>query len=102
MAWTHRDVAQPDFKNPKGATFQVHPTVIGSTLYYCSSFGKVFALDAETGVEKWVFDSGLKQEDTKGAPLRCRGLGYWIDPEALEGGDARCVPRKGPPGPIES
>lgn len=96
MAWTHRDVAQPDFKNPNGATFQVNPTVIGSTLYDFSSFGKVFALDAETGAGKRGVDSVLKPENTKGAPLRSRGLGYRIDPEASEGGEARGVPRKGP------
>jgi membrane-bound PQQ-dependent dehydrogenase (glucose/quinate/shikimate family) len=92
LAWTHYDNAPPDFGSGVRATFQVNPTVIGPTLYYCSSFGKVFALDAKTGALRWEFDSGLRRENTKGAPLRCRGLGHWRDAEA-PGGTARCAER---------
>ncbi|MHC4992309.1 MAG: outer membrane protein assembly factor BamB family protein, partial [Planctomycetota bacterium] len=92
LAWTHDDGAPPDLGPGVRATFQVNPTVIGTTLYYCNSFGKVFALDAETGAERWAFDSGLRPENTKGPPLRCRGLGHWRDTEPT-GGASTCTER---------
>ena len=92
LAWTHHDDAQSDFGPGVRSAFQVNPTVIGTTLYYCNSFGKVFALDAETGVLRWEFDSGLRRENTRGAPLRCRGLGHWRD-AANPGGAAHCAER---------
>ena len=30
------------------------------TLYLCTPFNRVFALDAETGAERWVFDPGAR------------------------------------------
>ena len=91
LVWTHNDDAQPDFGPGVRATFQGSPTIVGDTLYYCTSYGKVFALDAETGAERWEFDSGLQRENTKGAPLRCRGLGHWRDSAAS--GAERCTER---------
>jgi quinoprotein glucose dehydrogenase len=91
VAWTHTDDNVPDLGPNVFATFQGSPTIVGDTLYYCTSFGKVFALDAETGVERWEFDSGLKRENIKGPPLRCRGLGHWLDATAPEG--ERCSER---------
>ena len=37
-------------------SFQVTPILIDDTLYYCSPFNRVFALDAETGAERWSYD----------------------------------------------
>ena len=77
LAWTHTDADAPDLGPNVRASFQGSPTVVGDRLYYCNSFGKVFALDAETGAEHWEFDSGLRRENIQGPPLRCRGLGHW-------------------------
>ena len=57
---------------------QSTPIVTNGTLYYCTSFQRVFALDPETGVEKWSFDPRLKARGSGGPyPLACRGVSYW-------------------------
>jgi quinoprotein glucose dehydrogenase len=82
LAWEHRsgDVRQPrgrgDERGPMSASgFQATPIVVGDTLYYCSPFDMVFALDAETGAEKWRFDPGVDRE----AHIlpNCRGVSSW-------------------------
>ncbi len=53
------------------------PIVVEDTLYYCTPFNRVFALNPETGSEKWVFDPGV---DMKGEVLtNCRGVSFWVD-----------------------
>ena len=49
------------------------------TLYYCTAYMRVFALDPETGAERWVFDPGAARA-AAGGPVsadvpRCRVLG---------------------------
>lgn len=69
LAWTYRtgDVATPPFNE------QNTPLQVGDTLYVCTPKNKVIALDAETGTEKWVFDS---QAGGPGEFRLCRSLGY--------------------------
>jgi quinoprotein glucose dehydrogenase len=81
LAWTHRsgDVHPGDAENAP-TNFQVTPLVVNDTLYYCTGFMRVFALDPETGAERWVFDPVLRARQTGGPyPLTCRGLAYWED-----------------------
>ncbi len=70
VAWTFRtgDVAG------KGAEDQSTPLQIGDTVYVCTPYNKVFALNAETGEQRWKFDP--KAPDTK-TWNRCRGVGYY-------------------------
>ena len=74
VAWTFRTgmVAGP------GSEDQNTPTQIGDTVYVCTPRNQVFALDADTGEQKWKFDP---QADTK-AWNRCRGVGYY-EPAAV-------------------
>jgi len=51
--------------------------LVDDTLFYCTSYNRVFALDPETGKEKWVFDPKLKKDGR--AILACRGLSSWKD-----------------------
>jgi quinoprotein glucose dehydrogenase len=79
VAWVHRS---GDFSDGSGefskTAFQVTPIVIDDALYYCTGFNRVFALDAETGSERWVFDPGLRARRLKGPySLTCRGVAYW-------------------------
>ena len=67
LAWMHRS---GDFRGPPkegvGAIngplqqtgFGVTPIVSGNTLYYCTPFNRVFALDAATGAKLWSFAAG--------------------------------------------
>ncbi|HEB91508.1 MAG TPA: hypothetical protein ENI85_18175, partial [Deltaproteobacteria bacterium] len=87
VAWTHRS---GDFFDGSGASkvtaFQATPLVVNDRLYYCTPFMRVFALDPETGEEKWRFDPGLKARHGEGPyPLTCRGVSYWEDVRANAG-----------------
>ena len=86
-AWEHRsgDIRHPRAAGEDGLPmsangFQTTPIVIDDTLYYCSPFNKVFALDAETGKERWRFDPGV---DSSAYLLpNCRGVSSWRSGEA--------------------
>jgi len=87
VAWTHRSGDYFDGSGRSGVTAnQSTPLVVNDTLYYCTPFMRVFALDPETGEEKWVFDPELEALKGEGPyPLQCRGVAYWEDPLAEEG-----------------
>ncbi|MCB1699420.1 MAG: pyrroloquinoline quinone-dependent dehydrogenase [Halioglobus sp.] len=91
LAWEHRSgdfrVAREgvpgsklgDSEGPRPqSAMQVTPIVVGDTLYYCSPFNRVFALDAATGRERWRYDPGV---DTDPIVLtNCRGVSSWKNP----------------------
>ena len=78
-----------DGPDARGASaFQATPVLAGDTLYLCTPKSRVFALDAETGAQRWVFDPALEIRDLW--QFVCRGVAYWSDPKAREG--QRCAP----------
>jgi len=93
VAWTHRSGDYFDGSGRSGVTAnQATPIVVNDTLYYCTPFMRVFALDPETGAEKWMFDPELEALKGEGPyPLQCRGVSYWEDPLAAD--DAACKRR---------
>jgi len=87
-AWTHRSGDFHDGNNwtedvaPNSAmqtSFQATPLLVNETLYYCTPYNRVFALNSETGEEKWMFNPQIDIEG-KGL-LHCRGVSSWIDPD---------------------
>ncbi|MDT3423190.1 quinate dehydrogenase (quinone) [Pseudomonas protegens] len=72
VAWTFRTGDLPE-SNGAGAEDQNTPLQIGDTVYTCTAYGKVFALDADTGAERWKFDPQGSAPNWQ----RCRGLGYF-------------------------
>lgn len=84
VAWTFHtgDVADGRDGKESGA-FEATPILLGDTLYFCSPFDRVFAVDAETGEERWRHDPEVE----RGAPwgYTCRGVAAWIDPRAEPG-----------------
>ncbi|WP_025131243.1 glucose/quinate/shikimate family membrane-bound PQQ-dependent dehydrogenase [Pseudomonas sp. PH1b] len=72
VAWTFRTGDLPE-SNGAGAEDQNTPLQIGNTVYTCTAYGKVFALDADTGTERWRFDPKGSAPNWQ----RCRGLGYF-------------------------
>lgn len=69
VAWTFRTG-----RDTGGMTEdQNTPIQIGDTVYACTPHNVVFALDADTGKQRWRY------EPKAGAPLwqRCRGVGYF-------------------------
>ena len=88
VAWTHRS---GDFRNGtirgvegfsssdtlSASAFIVTPIVTHDTLYYCTPFNRVFALDPQTGAERWMFDPkvDMAQQDL----TNCRAVSSWED-----------------------
>lgn len=77
VAWTARTGDVPQ-STGSGAEDQNTPQQIGDRLYVCTAYGKVLALDVDTGEEKWKFDPEAKSPNWQ----RCRGLGYFEGNEA--------------------
>jgi quinoprotein glucose dehydrogenase len=84
VAWTYKTGDIRDPKNdPVETTYEVTPLMIGDTVYFCTPHDLVFALDAETGKEKWKFDPQIKEPPRIDAQhLTCRGLSYAAPPAA--------------------
>jgi len=82
VAWTFRTGELPGHRF--AYAYQNTPTRIGDTLYICTPRNKVFALDADTGQQRWVFDP---QAESFSLWNRCRGVGYY-EPMAHSGTQA--------------
>jgi len=65
-----------------GTQMQVNPVIIENTLYGVSPKLKLFALDAATGKEKWLFNP-VNENGTRGKGYFmmnvCRGVAYYSD-----------------------
>jgi quinoprotein glucose dehydrogenase len=79
VAWEHHSGDVSDGTGDTSRTsFQARAIVPNGTLYYCSGLNRVFALDPETGAERWRFDPQLRNRKLGGPyPLVCRGVSYW-------------------------
>jgi quinoprotein glucose dehydrogenase len=78
--WEYRNGDFSKGNDQHGATaFQVTPLMIDSTLYLCTPYNRVIALDAETGQPRWTFDPKV-QLDQVYTPA-CRGVAYWPSPD---------------------
>ncbi len=96
LAWTHRSGDLIDAQGFDGTSYEVTPVFANGMLYYCTPLNRVFALDATTGEEKWIFDPHTQAEGDDSAlasdprvPGLCRGVAYWEDPVA----DQACARR---------
>jgi len=81
VAWTYH---HGDFSGPTAThgptAFQVTPLAIDGTLYFCTPYNRVIALDALSGKEKWKYDPKVNLTGVYSA--LCRGVSYWQDPAA--------------------
>jgi quinoprotein glucose dehydrogenase len=68
-------------------SLEATPLVIDGTMYLSSPYGRVFALDPETGVQKWVFDAHIDRRLRFG-DFTSRGVSTWLDTSAPN--DAPC------------
>lgn len=84
IAWVHRSGDWLSGEHSLApSSFQATPIAAGGALYYCTPKGRVFALDAETGAERWVFDP---QVDVSRLYItNCRGVSRWVDSRAAAG-----------------
>jgi quinoprotein glucose dehydrogenase len=98
LAWEYRT---GDVSDGSGAisrtSFQATPILFDDTLYLCSPFNRVIALDPRTGKARWTHDPKVdtrrnsETRKTDGGALRCRGVAAWADPRAVAG--AACAKR---------
>ena len=91
VAWTYRtgDVSNGTDKHGPTA-FEATPLVVDGTMYLCTPFNRIIALDAETGAEQWIYDPKV---DLSGVYTpTCRGVAYWRSNESSEEG-RRCHSR---------
>ncbi len=92
LAWSFRtgELGDGFVRADKALTFEATPLKIGDALYFNTATGKVFALDAASGRERWRFDAGVdKGRDY--SEMATRGVGFWRDGEAAAG--AACAER---------
>jgi quinoprotein glucose dehydrogenase len=87
VAWTFH-TGDWDPSGDIATSFQATPVLRGDTLYFCSPFNRVFALDAESGALRWRFDPEVERTDHGHV---CRGVSLWEDPRAAPG--AACAVR---------
>ena len=79
VAWVHRSGDVSDGSDGSTRTsFNATPLVVGDTLYYCTAYNRVIALDAESGEERWAFDPEQRLTKLVGPyPRTCRGIAFW-------------------------
>lgn len=81
VAWTYRTGQYGD----ESISDQNTPTYANGTVYVCTPFNQIHALDPATGKRKWMFDS----QATVPFAARCRGVTYY---EVADAGGA-CAKR---------
>jgi quinoprotein glucose dehydrogenase len=85
IAWTYRTGETTSrFKTTKPASFEATPLVIGGVMYVGTPLGRVIALDAGTGRERWIFDPKIRRDIAYG-DFASRGVSAWLDPQAPVG-----------------
>ena len=91
VAWVAHTGDIPQ-SNGSGAEDQNTPLQIGDTLFVCTPYSKVLALDVDSGKEKWRYDSKATAPNWQ----RCRGLGYYEDaqPAAVPAAQPAACPRR--------
>jgi len=95
LAWTHRsgdfraglqnltEEVTADTLSSRPSSFMGTPIMVEDTLYYCTPFNRVFALDPATGEERWSFDPGV--DVSKEAITNCRAVSSWKDNQQPQG-----------------
>jgi quinoprotein glucose dehydrogenase len=76
-AWTFH-TGEANVATPRGRppALEATPLVVDGTMYLSTPVGRVYALNAATGVVKWRFDAGV--DPTKGyGDFASRGVAYW-------------------------
>jgi quinoprotein glucose dehydrogenase len=88
VAWTYRTgETEARFATTKPASFETTPVVVDGMMYVNTPLGRVIALDAATGRERWVFDPEIARDVTYG-DFASRGVVTWVDSGAAA--DAPC------------
>jgi quinoprotein glucose dehydrogenase len=90
-AWTYRhgDVSDGRGEIASSSAFENTPILVDGTLYFCTPYNRVIALDPATGAERWAFDPEIDLAGRYANQLVCRGVAAWEDSRAAS--DALCA-----------
>lgn len=81
VAWRYRTGDSSELRpDAVPSSFLATPVLHDNTLYFCSGLSRAFAVDAETGAERWVFDA--EPDMSGGGTGKCRGVALWHDTAA--------------------
>jgi quinoprotein glucose dehydrogenase len=87
VAWTYHTGDVSDGRGDVRSTtaFENTPILVDGTLYLCSPFNRVIALDPETGEERWSYDPEIDLSGRYANQLVCRGVSSWLDERRGDG-----------------
>jgi quinoprotein glucose dehydrogenase len=90
-AWTFHtgDLPASRGRHRSRLASEVTPILADGSLYLCTPYNRVIALDPETGTPRWTFDPEIDLSGHYGNQLVCRGVSAWLDPEAPRGAVCR-------------
>ena len=86
VAWKYR-TGETDARTKQATKFEATPLMVDGTLYLSTPFGRVVALDPQSGRERWTYDSRTDHGGDWG-DFANRGVSTWLDAQAPA--DARC------------
>ena len=83
-AWSYRhgDVSDGHGAVASETAFENTPILVDGTLYFCTPFNRVIALDPASGIERWTYDPEIDLEAHYANQLVCRGVTFWRDEES--------------------
>lgn len=90
-AWRYNGKDFVAAKGFAGTRLEATPLMVDGTLYTCTSFDRVLALDPASGTVRWVYDPHAVHADGKTVlpgqrrTRHCRGVAYWRDANAQSG-----------------
>ena len=88
-AWTYRTGDYADGSDGRQkTTFQATPILVDGTLYFSTVYGRVIALDPESGEARWTYDPGMDR-DVSFSDLASRGVATWVDDRRRTGEPCR-------------
>src|ERR1700688_1143028 len=80
VAWIfHTGDVSDGSHDRKRSGFEATPILVDGTLYLTTPFGRVIALDPETGKQKWAYDPKADVQAGYG-DFTNRGVATWVDP----------------------
>lgn len=91
VAWTYRtgDQARVDAGEIHAHPLQLTPILADGLLIGCTPLSRAFALDPETGEQRWTYDPGVTPSDYGDTFIKCRGVSAWTDEQRAEGAACR-------------
>ncbi len=87
VAWTYR-TGEIGAATKQPVKFEATPLMVDGTLYLSTPFGRVMALDPETGTARWTYDAHANRAGDWG-DFANRGVSTWLDARAPRGSACR-------------